>query len=432
MIAFGMHTRGKHTRLNVCLSVLFFALAQLLSLAEALSCQVEAKQPHKIQFSGGTMSILPGAVLTQSDVENVGSMSHLEIIESQGPIVDEGTLIDLVESVEGLKSLAVSGPAVTDKLIRACSKKNTLQSLYLSGPLDGSGLTSFVDKPIAKSLKQLGLTTEPFLQGGALFGEVYGLSEKALQAIVQLDGIEELYLNGCGLNDKNLETIAKLSGLQTLSLDANPILGSGLKRFSGHERLKVISASYCRISDLHLDEFPGLRKLQTLDLRGNPIGDIALKRISSVLLPDLRRLLLGGTRITDVGLSHLSGFPSLQDLELNNRAVTGRQLSALKNLPIRWLDLSRTACHSEIAGSLLQLKSLRSLMLSETKLKGSDLEGLAEHEELAYLNLAGTQIKAQSLESLKRKLDGVEVDLKHPYGDVRKLIPGGRESIEQR
>ena len=107
---------------------------------------------------------------------------------------------------------------------------------------------------------------------------------------------------------------------------------------------------------------------------------LALLRPNLDLLPELESLDLGGTKITDAGMVHLTGLKNLRDLVLWDTEITDAGLDQLKGLKrLEILNLNGTKVTSSGIIRLKELKNLRGLELSETKIGDADLAFLA-HE----------------------------------------------------
>jgi hypothetical protein len=125
------------------------------------------------------------------------------------------------------------------------------------------------------------------------------------------------------------------------------------------ETLRCIDA---RVDDefiKQLDQFPRLR---VLGLFNAPITDAALLTLAqSTPGKELRQLLLGRTRITDLGLKSVAVLPRLYLLELSGTAVTDAGLSELSKAErLKVLRFRGTAVTDK---GLAQLKGLSKLML---------------------------------------------------------------------
>ena len=94
-------------------------------------------------------------------------------------------------------------------------------------------------------------------------------------------------------------------------------------------------------------------------------------------LEHLVSLHLGGTDVTDEGLSHLAGLTSLKRLHLEKTKVSDAGLAHLSKLEnLRYLNLSQTGVSDSGLPQLEGLKNLRNLYLWQTKVTPNGVETL--------------------------------------------------------
>jgi hypothetical protein len=87
------------------------------------------------------------------------------------------------------------------------------------------------------------------------------------------------------------------------------------------------------LTDPGLSDLAGLAGLQGLVLSGTRVDDAGL--VSLRRLPRLRRLYLDQTRIGDAGLAHLEGLKELEELDLHDTRVTDAGIERLQRaLPL--------------------------------------------------------------------------------------------------
>ncbi len=138
-------------------------------------------------------------------------------------------------------------------------------------------------------------------------------------------------------------------------------LGGTVRRIAQNEDALEVSFYLGRNQDgLHLFEAPkaGTPKALALD---HELG--VLKK-----LPEVVWLHLGGTDVTDEGLSQLSSLSSLTRLQLQKTRVSDSGLAHLKNLEnLAYLNLYQTSVTDEGLSHLESLKKLKKLYLWQTK-----------------------------------------------------------------
>ena len=136
-----------------------------------------------------------------------------------------------------------------------------------------------------------------------------------------------------------------------------------------------------RLKD-HLEEFPELVKLF---VSGTELTDQGLAELVSS--SDLRVLWLDGTNVTDEGLKHLRFCPRLLVLGLSVSQITDKGIDQLVRLKeLQYLLLDHTAVTDQGVIRLRKLKNLTYLSLSNTDVSDDAIRTLEE----AHPNLTVT------------------------------------------
>jgi hypothetical protein len=125
----------------------------------------------------------------------------------------------------------------------------------------------------------------------------------------------------------------------------------------------------------------------------------------------LEELDLRGAELTDADLLHLAMFPNLARLSLRGTAVSDAGMAALTRLPLTWLDLRGTAVSGD-AFPLLPVTRLEALHLTDTKVSEADLARLPSLPLLKTLKLNFLALSDLSIETLAAQpnLRHVELD----------------------
>lgn len=139
--------------------------------------------------------------------------------------------------------------------------------------------------------------------------------------------------------------------------------------------------------------------LEELDLRGAAITDEDLQRLA--LFPNLARVSLRGTAISDAGLAALTGLP-LASLDLRGTAVSGNGFALLPTTRLEALHLTDTKVTEADLARLPSLPLLKTLKLNFLALSDLSIETLAAQPNLRHVELDGTQL---SDDGLRRLLD---------------------------
>jgi len=341
-------------------------------------------------------------------------------------------IVAYLAQADGLQRVRWEGPPVTDDVIAAMGRLQSLTQLHLQGTFRGTGLWALAQGPVRRSLQRLTLQTD-FVEhsdGGIWLPQ--GLKAEAFGAIGNLPELRGLRLLSCGVSDERLESLSRLKNLKELELDGNPIRGSGLMWLDGLPELEVLSLNFCRLADHELTGFPRLPALRVLHLSGNQLGDAGLAIIGVADLPNLASLYISRTDITDAGLKALLPLKNLEDLNLTETRVDGTGLPALRSLPIRSFRLSRTPLDPGTLGSLADFPHLRALDISGTRLTDDDLPVLDSLSHLVYLNVTRTRVSAEALDRLRRERAGCRIEQQEDRVFERWLpiLPGGHRAAD--
>ena len=128
-------------------------------------------------------------------------------------------------------------------------------------------------------------------------------------------------------------------------------------------------------------------------LVGNRFGDAELAQLVPLAM-NLRWLDLAGTKITDAGLTPLSGMPNLTRLHLERTAITDAGLSHLSRIAsLEYLDLYATQITDAGLEQLQRLPHLRHIYLWQTKVTPSAATAFTEaHTDRDQIKAWQTQI----------------------------------------
>jgi YHS domain-containing protein/uncharacterized membrane protein len=147
-------------------------------------------------------------------------------------------------------------------------------------------------------------------------------------------------------------------------------------------------------------------------IAGPSFGDTQLARLAS-LGPNLRWLDLGGTKVTDAGLTNLSAMPNLTRLHLERTQVTDSGLGRLSGLTeLEYLNLYATAVSDSGLTVLQGLPKLKQIYLWQTKVTPGAAQALAE----AHTDHDQIQEWQDQIEQLQARIRGqqVSVDIGEP------------------
>lgn len=170
-----------------------------------------------------------------------------------------------------------------------------------------------------------------------------------------------------------------------------------LRAFPDLERLMLGGTA---ITDAGLEHAAELHELTTLGLIGTKVTDAGMKELAG--LNKLEHVRLANTAVTDVGVRELSRHKSLQILILSNNRITDDALADLGTLPnLRELDLSFTSITDDGLKQLEQLNNLDALSLRETQISDRGLKSIGKLTSLTRLDMSGSKITDTGLAELE-------------------------------
>jgi hypothetical protein len=258
------------------------------------SLHVALKDRHQGYYGPTGLSHLAGLhSLEKLAIENGDSLSDVDLAK--------------LETLDRLKDLFISGPAVSDRGLAALGKLKQLERLQVNAATR-SGLNHL------NSLSNL-----QYLKVGA-----WGAAPETASAdelMLDLSGLtkmRELYLSGLPLHDDDLAFLRHLPLLETLMIEpSSSLTGASLRHLRELPQLDllwILGLSHCTGDDLRpLNDLPKLRELRL----GGDITDMALASLTG---PQCLGSLLVETdhpirkeTVTDLTKSH----PALEYLHIN-------------------------------------------------------------------------------------------------------------------
>jgi len=166
----------------------------------------------------------------------------------------------------------------------------------------------------------------------------------------------------------------------------------------------------------------GLAGLRVLVLSSGVAGDTEAEILAT--LPDVERLVLRQSPLSDAGFSALAGCRSLTDLNVPQAACTAAGIASLAKLPnLKSLRLGGpNLTGPDVARAIARLPTLKSLHLIDVAIGDEGLEALAELGTLRnlYLDAAGVSDAAWGRYFEARPRVHVHVDQAHHDRDPRR------------
>ncbi|XP_057294102.1 uncharacterized protein LOC130622635 isoform X2 [Hydractinia symbiolongicarpus] len=233
--------------------------------------------------------------------------------------------------------------------------------------------------------------------------------------------LTELSFNYCSIGSDAFHDVPECPSLVVLSVNHTKV--SRLDFITQFNNLRMLGIKSTSVTDDQTVLLEGLTGLFSLELQGTPVTNEGLPsikglKLTHLSLPDrqmvddvtisiiagcpLNSLDLGGyIKLTGRCLYSISQMKSLKDLSLSNTKITDNGIELLCGLDrLEALDLSRTSISNRISVVLIALPLLETLNLSWTKVDDDVVEHLNSCCNLMKLNLAHTGITNKGIARL--------------------------------
>ena len=172
-----------------------------------------------------------------------------------------------------------------------------------------------------------------------------GLTDKGLERINRLKGLEDISLDDTEVTDAGLEQL-DLPLLGGLNLGDTAVTDRSLPNLAAKLfRLKWFSLHHDHITDKGALTIFKMMRVTSLNFTATDITDACLKDLNQ---PKLKNLRLAETKVTDAGVQYLANCKSLSLLALNSTKITDQSIKALVNIKsLKELNVSQTLLTEE-------------------------------------------------------------------------------------
>jgi len=202
-----------------------------------------------------------------------------------------------------------------------------------------------------------------------------------------------------------------------------------VRRLTALGCVKRIQVGGTRVTRACIADLAKRPDLEELYLSGVPITNDDLAQLAP--LRQLKALNLAGSQITDEGIKHLKEMAALCDLGLDSTMLSGACLDDLAGLPIEYLNLNKTKVRGrEALMKLAKLTELRDVRLEGLLLADDDLAGLLECRSLQKLWLRDNRITDRGLEVLAQMEWLQELGLAYANSEPA-ITPAGVDRLRQ-
>lgn len=165
------------------------------------------------------------------------------------------------------------------------------------------------------------------------------------------------------------------------------VSGTGMAYLGAFPNLQSLSIGGPRISADALMAIGKSPSLKSIDLTNSAANDQVVSELSRI--PHLQTLKLDGTQLTGGAAVGLGSMQELTDLSLIGTSVDDQVVASLTTLPLRSLDLSKTAITDASLASIQKIETLESLIVSFCRVTGAGFKGFNK-SNLKVLHVAET------------------------------------------
>jgi Leucine-rich repeat (LRR) protein len=236
-------------------------------------------------------------------------------------------------------------------------------------------------------------------------------TDNDLARVAEIKSLKRLDLSFTYVTDRGIELLPQLKELEELTLDTAEFLtDAAMSHLRANRRLRKLVIRGVDITDVGLPYIAELTSLKTLDLSHSMLNDVGLESLPA--LTELEELDLGATRITGINLNFLKLLPKLR--KLNLKGIQRRNGGVCWTPTIIDLDLETI---SMLAG-LEELNLGVGISLGRVGKPAAAGEGncrltggiqitdlgvskLAKLKKLRYLELSGARLTAGGLKVLE-------------------------------
>ena len=199
------------------------------------------------------------------------------------------------------------------------------------------------------------------------------ITDAGVNSLPRFQNLGSINLSHTNITDACSHGFA-IPNVVALDLSWTKITDAALPAFANCPKLHTLLLEGTQISKCNM---PELHNLENLDLNWCPVTNEAVEKLGSWTW--LKMLGLHHTKLTDEGITFLSGLENLTNLDLGQTNVTSASIGCL--LPLKKLEslnISGTWTTDDSVPQLKQLKNLKELDLRNTHLTKAGIDKLRE------------------------------------------------------
>lgn len=233
-----------------------------------------------------------------------------------------------------------------------------------------------------------------------------------LELIQDCPSIRRVNICGDSLTDQAANILAAASQLQQIRLAGTGITPQSLLHFSDSraEAIEIVGTRMRSIPDQAIAALAEAPNLQRLALCDSSLTDDNLQALTAAT--SLTTLRAQGHQLTPAGLSRLGSLKELNELLLVGAKWNDAILKSLTSLQrLRQIDLSGSPVTDAGINAVAELTQLQAIDLRETDVTDEGVAKLIRLEHLDRIDLRGTRCTRKSYETLAKKFPDIRMRL---------------------
>ena len=233
-----------------------------------------------------------------------------------------------------------------------------------------------------------------------------GVTDAELTALGRLSSLENIDLRGCGISDNGIRQLEQLPALKVLRLSGKNgktrISDRAMDSIAEHQSLKACLLDFTAVGDEGVARLKGHPEIREIGLAGTRISDEAVVMLAT--LPRLSALRVAGSEVEGKGLTAVSHHPRLKSLDISGcKNLREDAIGALVAIPqLVKLNLYDTPISDTAAVHLAGMKKLKWLNLDKTLITDRSLQNIAGLQNLEFLHLGSTNISDAAIPELSK------------------------------
>ncbi|MCW5823178.1 MAG: protein kinase [Cyanobacteria bacterium TGS_CYA1] len=220
--------------------------------------------------------------------------------------------------------------------------------------------------------------------------------------------IDSLDLKYTGFEDQNVIYLKNLPNLKNLEISSPKLTDASMSSFAELKTLQNLDLESDKITDQGLKKLGKLTKLSKLTLRCELM---TFDWLNDINLPELKELLLEKLTPTGSIKPGLTQFAKLQFLKLATPGIIDDKIiEALESTKIKYLYLEEQKISNKQMQSISKIKTLNSVLLSNSQVLPQGIQYLAALKNLDQLGMKQNQNISKELVQAIAKLNLKQLD----------------------